>query len=209
MSHCTKFDFKYTSEEAIVKAFKKLDIKCSTELVSEFKSEFSKQVLGKLGYLGNKQYRAICGVIGKYNIFLCKIGENDYNLFIERTVIGNNDNNEMKMLSDDFQRAYIEVAIDEIVRKLDKGNMPSKVESTKNKYTIIFGSSYEYSLVVSFEEGKVTEEVIGVKGDFCTKLTEDLENILSHPTSELVTEWKQEYNMQIEDQNIQVLSLSF
>lgn len=209
MSHCTKFDFKYTSEEAIVKAFRKLDIKCSTELVSEFKSEFSKQVLGKLGYLGNKQYRAICGIIGKYNIFLCKIGENDYELFIERSVEGLNDNEEMKKLSDDFQRAYIEVAIDEIIKKLDKGNMPSKVESTKNKYTIIFGSSYEYSLVVSFEEGKITEEVIGVKGDFCTKLTEDIENILSHPTSELVTEWKQEYNMQIEDQNIQVLSLNF
>ena len=209
MSHCTKFDFKYTSEEAIVKAFRNLDIKCSTELVSEFKSEFSKQVLGKLGYLGNKQYRAICGIIGKYNIFLCKIGENDYELFIERSVEGLNDNEEMKKLSDDFQRAYIEVAIDEIIKKLDKGNMPSKVESTKNKYTIIFGSSYEYSLVVSFEEGKITEEVIGVKGDFCTKLTEDIENILSHPTSELVTEWKQEYNMQIEDQNIQVLSLNF
>ena len=209
MSHCTKFDFKYTSEEAIVKAFRKLDIKCSTELVSEFKSEFSKQVLGKLGYHGNKQYRAICGVIGKYNIFLCKIGENDYELFVERSVIGNNDNNEMKMLSDDFRRAYIEVAIDEIVKKLDKGNMPYKVETSKNKYTVSFGSSYEYSLVVTFEEGKITEEVIGVKGDFCTKLTEDIENILSHPTSELVTEWKQEYNMQIEDQNIQVLSLSF
>jgi|694.fasta_scaffold17176_3 hypothetical protein len=209
MSHCTKFDFKYTNEGAIVKAFRKLDIKCSTELVSEFKSEFSKQVLGRLGYLGNKQYRAICGINGKYNIFLCKIGENDYELFVERSIIGNNDNEEMKTLSDDFQRAYIEVAIDEIVKKLDKGNMPSKVESSKNKYIVSFGSSYEYSLVVSFEEGKITEEVIGVKGDFCTKLTEDIENILSHPSTELVTEWKQEYNMQIEDQNIQVLSLSF
>jgi hypothetical protein len=209
MSHCTKFDFKYTSEMAIVKAFRKLDIKCSTELVSEFKSEFSKQVLGRLGYLGNKQYRAICGINGKYNIFLCKIGENDYELFVERSIIGNNDIVEMKKISEDFQRAYIEVAIDEIVKKLDKGNMPSKVESSKNKYIVSFGSSYEYSLVVSFEEGKITEEVIGVKGDFCTKLTEDIENILSHPSAELATEWKQEYNMQIEDQNIQVLSLNF
>jgi hypothetical protein len=209
MSHCTKFDFKYTSEEAIVKAFRKLDIKCSTELVSEFKSEFSKLVLGKLGYLGSKQYRAICGIIGKYNLFLCKIADNDYELFIERSLICNNDTSEMMKLSDDFRKAYIEVAIDEIVKKLDKGNMPSKVEFSSNKYTVSFGSSYEYSLVVSFENGNITEEVIGVKGDFCTKLTEDIENILSHPSTELVTEWKQEYNMQIDDQNIQVLSLSF
>lgn len=209
MSHCTKFDFKYTSEEAIVKAFRKLNIKCSTELVSEFKSEFSKQVLSKLGYLGSKQYRAIVGNIGKYNIFLCKLAENDYELFIERSIIGSNDAVEMKKLSDEFRKAYIEVAIDEIVKKLDKGNMPSKVEYKQNRYTIAFGSSYEYSLVVSFDEGRVTEEVIGVKGDFCTKLTEDIENILSHPSSVLTTEWKQEYNMQIEDQNIQVLSLNF
>lgn len=51
MLHCTKFDFICTSEEAIVKAFRKLDINCSTELVSEFKSEFSKQVLGRLGFV--------------------------------------------------------------------------------------------------------------------------------------------------------------
>jgi hypothetical protein len=209
MSHCTKFDFNYTSEAAIVKAFRKLDIKCSTKLVSEFKSEFSKQVLGSLGYLGNKQYRAICGMIDKYNIFFCKISENDYECFIERSVIGSNDIEEMKILSGDFQRAYIQVALDEVVKKLDKGNMPSKVKSMHNKYIVSFGNTYEYSLVVSFEEGKITEEVVGVKGDFCTKLTEDIEKILSHPTAELFTEWKQEYRMQIEDQNIQVLSLSF
>jgi hypothetical protein len=209
MSHCTKFDFKYTSEEAIVKAFKKLNINCSTELISEFKSEFSKQVLGKHGYLGSKQYRAICGKFAKYNVFLCKIEQNNYELFIERSLVDKHDNDEMKMLSDDFRRAYIEVAIDEIIKKLDKGNMPSKVESSKNKYTINFGSCYEYSLIISFEEGKITEEVIGVKGDFCTKLTEDIENILSHPSAELMTEWKEEYYMQIEDLNIQVLSLSF
>jgi hypothetical protein len=166
-------------------------------------------VLGRLGFLGNRQYRAICGVVGKYSIFLCKIGENDYELFIERSLISQNDDKEMTKLSEDFRRAYIEVAIDEILTKLDKVNMPSKLETNLNRYTVSFGSSYEYSLIVSFEENKITEEVIGIKGDFCAKLTEDIENILSHPSSELATEWKQEYSMQIEDQNIQVLSLIF
>jgi hypothetical protein len=209
MSHCTKFEFKYTSEEAIVKAFRKLGVKCSTEMVAEFKSEFSKHVLGKLGYLGNAQYRAICGVIGKFNLLLCKVGESEYELFIERSLISDSDTEEMSLLSEDFRRAYIEVAIDEVIKKLDKGNMPSKVESSKKGYIVSFGTSYEYSLVVSFSDGQITEEVIGIKGDFCTKLTEDIENILSHPTAELATEWKQEYNMQIEDRNIQVLSLNF
>ena len=209
MSHCTKFEFKYSNEDAIVKAFRKLNMKCSTELVSEFKSEFSKQILGKLGYLGSKQYRAICGSLGHFNIFLCKMAENEYELFIERSNVSVDDNIEMQKLSEDFRNAYIAVAVDNIVKKLDKGNMPSKVENQKDKYIINFGSSLEYSVVISFDKGNITEEVVGLKGDFCTKLTEDIENILSHPMAELTTEWKQEYNMQIEDQNVQVLSLSF
>ena len=67
-----KFDFKYEEEAIVKKAFRKLDIKCSTELVSEFKSEFSKQVLGKSSYSANKQYRAILGIIEKIKYFSAK-----------------------------------------------------------------------------------------------------------------------------------------
>jgi hypothetical protein len=209
MSHYTKFDFKYTDESAIVKAFRKINMKCSTELVSEFKSDFSKKILGRLGYLGSKQYRAIVGTDGKYNLFVCKMAENDYELFIECSKVAAIDEAEMWTIADNYRRAYIGVAIDEIVKKLDKGNMPSKVEVQKDQYIVNFGSSYEYSLVVSFEKGKIEEEVRGIRGNFCTKLTEDIENILSHPSAELQTEWKAEYQMQIEDTNIQVLNLSF
>ena len=209
MSHCTKFSFKYTDEGAIVKAFKKMNVKCSTEMVSTFKSDFSKKVLGKLGYLGQRQYRAIIGSTGGFNLFLCKIADNDYELMIERDVVSASDGARMTELADNFRRAYMEIAVDEIVRKLDKGNMPSKTEKQKDKFIVHFGSALEYSVVVSFANGEITEEVTGVKGDFCTRLTEDIENMLSHPTAELHTEWKAEYTMQIEDQNIQVLSLSF
>ena len=209
MSHCTKFTFKYSNEGAIVKAFKKMNVKCSTEMVSEFKSDFSKNVLGMLGYLGHKQYRAIVGEIGNFNLFLCKIAENDYELMIERHNIAAGDDVAIADIADNFRRAYMEVAVDEVVKKLDKGNMPSRIEMQKDKYIVHFGSALEYSVVVSFAGGEITEDVIGMKGDFCTKLTEDIENILSYPTAELSTEWKAEYNMLIEDQNIQVLSLSF
>ena len=87
--------------------------------------------------------------------------------------------------------------------------MPSEVVAEEDKFVINFGPTLEYSLSIIYNENSITEEVSGVKGEFCTRLTEDIENILSHPTAELSTEWKQEYNMMIEDQNIQVLSLSF
>ena len=210
MSHCTKFDFSFSDEQAIVKSFKKLGIKCSTEIISEFKSDFSKKILGRIGYMGINQYRAICGLVYPYQLFMCKFAPNQYELFIEKVgVIYENDEIRMNQIAEDFRRAYISVAIDDIVSKLKKGNIPSKVEVQENRYLIYFGSMYEYQLSVIFDKGEIIEEVEGIKGDFCTKLTEDIENILSHPECELRTEWKQEYEMQVDDQNIQVLELSF
>lgn len=210
MSHCTKFDFTYSNERAIVMAFSKLGIKCTTDIVSLHNSDFSKHILGSLGYLGNTQYRAICGVVHPYQLFMCRIEEDRYELLIEKgDTIYENDAVRMNQIEEQFRNAYIEVAIDEIIKKLDKGNMPSKVESQENKYLIHFGPSYEYKLSIVFDNGVLTEEVEGVKGDFCTKLTEDIEDILSHPEAELNTVWKVEREMLVEDQNIQVLELSF
>ena len=209
MSHCTKFDFNYTNERAIVKAFHKLNMKCTTGIVCEFNSDFSKQVLGALGFAGNKQYRSIIGVTGKYQLFVCKVAEDQYELCIERSDVGVNDDVEMKQLADAYKMAYIEVAVDGIVKKLDNSNMPSEVTRQNNGFVINFGPTFQYTISILQDNGQIVENVEGVKGDFCTRLTEDIEEILSHPTTELQTEFKTEYNLMIDDQNIQVLSLSF
>lgn len=209
MSHCTKFDFTYTDEKAIVKAFDKLGIKCSTEMVCEFNSDASKMLLSNLGHLGNKQLRAITGSLNGFNLFLCKVSDNKYELFIERHSNFDSNSPEVKNLAKRFKQAYVEVAVDNVINKLDKANMPSEVIAKENMFLISFGPTLEYSLSIIYNENTITEEVSGIKGEFCTRLTEDIENMLSHPDSELATEWKQEYNMIVEDQNVQVLSLSF
>jgi len=207
MSHCTKFDFSYTSEEAIVKAFRKMNIKCSTEMVSEFSSDFGKQVLGQLGYLGRKQYRAIVGEIKGGHLFMCRIDENNYQLFVEHHSFANED--EDKVWADKFRNAYIEVAVDKVLKKLDLNATRYEVNHQPNGLIVNFGPNLEYTLSVLSQDDNIVEEVSGVKGDFCTKLTEDIEDVLSQPTSELKTEWKAEVEMQLEDEALQVLSLSF
>ena len=207
MSHCTKFDFSYTSEDAIVKAFRKMNIKCSTDMVSEFSSDFGKQVLGKLGYLGRKQYRAIIGEIEGGHIFVCRVEQDKYELFVEHHQVYNPD--EDKIIADQFRNAYIEVAVDKVLRKLDLNATRYELNRQPNGVIVNFGPNLEYTLSVLSENDQIVEEVKGVKGDFCTKLTEDIENVLSQPTSELKTEWKQEVEMQIDDEVLQVLSLSF
>lgn len=207
MSHCTKFNFTYSSEDAIVKAFRKLNIKCSTEMVCDFSSDFSKQILGRLGYAGNKQYRAIIGEIEGGHLFMCRIDENNYQLFVEHHNSYNEAEDEVWV--DKFRNAYIEVAVDKVLRKLDLNATRYEVNKQPNGMIVNFGPNLEYTLSVLSENNQIVEDVKGVKGDFCTKLTEDIEDVLSQPTSELKTEWKQEVELQVDDEVLQVLSLSF
>ena len=207
MSHCTKFDFTYSSEDAIVKAFRKLDIKCSTEMVCDFKTNIGKMLLSRLGYLGYKQYRSIVGEINGGHIFLCRIDNNNYQLFVEHHY--NYNEEEDKVWADKFRNAYIEVAVDKVLKKLDLNATRYEVSHQPNGLIVNFGPNLEYTLSVLAENDNIVEEVSGVKGDFCTKLTEDIEDVLSQPTTELKTEWKAEVEMQVEDEALQVLSLSF
>lgn len=87
MSHCTKFDFTYSDEEAIVKAFRKLGINTSNELVATYNSDIAKKVFSQFGYMGKVQQRAICGCKDGINLFMCKIAENQYELCLEHPAI--------------------------------------------------------------------------------------------------------------------------
>ena len=190
-----------------MKAFQKMNIKCSTEMVCDFSSDFAKQILGKYGYLGRKQYRAIIGEIQDGHIFVCRVEQDKYELFVEHHQGYNPD--EDKIIEDQFRNAYIEVAVDKVLRKLDLNATRYEMNKQPNGMIVNFGPNLEYTLSVLSENNQIVEDVKGVKGDFCTKLTEDIEEVLSLPTSELKTEWKQEVEMQVEDETLQVLSLSF
>ncbi|MGY2440301.1 DUF2997 domain-containing protein [Pseudomonas sp. SDO52101_S400] len=210
MSHCTKFEFSYVDEEAIAKAFGKMGLSPTTGLVSVFASDFSKKVLSKIGYMGQQQFRAICGkTADEFNLFVCQIEEGSYKLLIERGTVSANDEAMMADLALRFQKAYVSVAIDETVKRIDASGFPSRVKETGQGFEVEFGPSYEYSIHVTFTGDQVTEEVHGVKGDICTKLTEELEALLSRPTAELVTEWKPAYTVVHEEQTLQILRANF
>lgn len=209
MSHCTKFEFNYSDERTIVKAFKKMNVNPDTSAVFRFSSDLTKILLGSLG-AGEKTNRAITGIYEDYNIFLIKEDENRYSFYLETSDKQRSQNDELQnQIADLFKKSYISVVVDDTVRKIENSNTPAKVEEVENGYIIRFGSLYEYTLSILMNYNRIIEEVEGVKGEFCTKLTEDIENILGHPEGELETEWKPEYDIVNEDYNIQVLSLTF
>lgn len=209
MSHCTKFDFTYSDEEAIVRAFRKMGVQTSNELVAEYSNDFQKKILSKLGHMGIKQMRAICGRKNGVNMFMCKIADNQFELLCEHPKITPQIQDKMNKLGVEFQQAYVEVAVDAVVKKIENSGTPAQVIRNEQKYTVNFGPSLEYQVVITYDDKTVKEEVFGVKGDFCTALTEDIENILSHPEAELVSEFKPEIDMLVDDQVLQVISLEF
>lgn len=210
MSHCTRFEFSYANEEAIVKAFGKMGINPATDMVLVFPSEFSKKVLSKIGYMGKQQYRAICGTaVDGYNLFVCQVEEGSYKLFVEREVVSVDDEAIKADLALSYQKAYISVAIDNTIKRIETSGVPVRSKETLQGFEVEFGPSYEYSIHVTITGDEIMEEVRGVKGDICTRLTEELEALLSSPTAELVTEWKPEYTIVHEEQALQILSANF
>jgi hypothetical protein len=207
MSHCTKFEFSYVNEEAIAKAFGKMGLRPTTGLVATFASDFSKKVLSKAGYMGQQQFRAICGqTADEFNLFVCQVEEGAYTLLIERETVSAGDEAAMADLALAFQKAYVSVAIDETIKRIETSGVPARLKESLQGFEIEFGSHYEYSIHVTFTGDEIMEEVRGVKGDVCTRLTEELEALLSRPTAELVTEWKPEYTIVHEEQTLQILS---
>jgi len=210
MSHCTKFEFSYVNEDAIAKAFGRMGISPETDIVSLYPSEFSKKVLSKVGYMGSRQFRAVCGrAADGFNLFVCQIEESSYRLLIERDNVSDGDEAIKADLALKFQKAYISVAIDETIKRIEASGVPARTKETLQGFEIEFGSQYEYSIHVTFTGDEIMEEVRGVKGDICTKLTEELETLLSSPTAQLVTEWKPEYTVVHEEQTLQILSANF
>jgi hypothetical protein len=208
MSHCTRFDFCYTNEEVIVRAFARMGLTPSTDVVGLFNSEISKRVLGRLGHMGAQQYRAICASSGHYQLFACKVETDHYELMIERGYTTSGDEMHMRKLAEDFQRAYIGEAIDDTVRRIESTNVPARARQTDAGYEIDFGADYGYTIKVTLVGGQINEEVVGVRGDVCAKITQQLEDILSHPSAELKTVWKPEYSVTTEEQTLQVLSIN-
>lgn len=209
MSHCTKFDFAYTDEQLIVRAFKKMGIHPTVGMVCSYNSDIAKR-FSAFGYAGDEQCHAVCGRIGDFQIFVCKRDEELFELLVEYGgLITPGIEREMADVESLFRKNYVKAALDTVVRRLEFKGIPSQIVASNDELTLKFGSQMQYGLTVRFSDGKVTEEVTGVKGGFCTALTEDFENLISHPEIDIQTRWTHEYYEEVFEQEIEVLKLSF
>lgn len=188
MSHCTRFDFQYTSRKMICRSFQALGLKYEDGIVTTFSSNLTKQ----LGIGGKNETPAIIAERDGFHYFMVNKG-GYYELLMEKHNITPADMETGKQMADEFKRTYVkEVAMD-VVDKLNQQGNPAILNEALSGYEIKFGHLYNKSILIKFENGRVLEEVRGVKGQSCVSLTEALENMLSSPDIELTTEWTEEY----------------
>ena len=187
MSHCTKFDFQYTNEKFIRNSFEDLGLKCRTDRVYSYASSYDKEI-GNYKSVRN----ALVAERNGFNYFMENYGTH-YELSIEKHNMTYSEQNISQSMAEEFRKTYIMEVAKDVVEKMNAKGENALLEETDAGYEIKFGLIYDKSILIKFDNGRVIEEVHGVKGKNCVSLTEAIENMMSSPEVELESEWTSEY----------------
>ncbi len=187
MSHCTTFEFQYTNRELIIKSFEQLGLEWKNDIVCSYASAYDKE----RGIIQSKR-PAIVAESNDFNYFMCNEG-NYYELLIEKHNMNWKEETYAKQLGTEFQKTYIGKVAENFIEQMVQNGTNCLLDKEDNGYVIRFGSMYEKSILIKFENGRVIEEVQGIKGKNCKSVTEALENMLSTEDATLNTEWTSEY----------------
>lgn len=188
MSHCTKFDFQYTSRKIICRTFDRLGLTWNDDIIATYSSTLTKT----LGIGGKDKTPAIVAERDGFQYFMMNMGAY-YELLMERHNMTSDEADISKQMADEFKQTYIEEVAKEVVKQMNTRGENAILEQTAKGYEIRFGQTYDKSILIKYNNGRVIEEVQGVKGESCVSLTEALENMLSSPDVELQSEWTEEY----------------
>lgn len=187
MSHCSTFKFQYTNRELITKTFEKLGLDWHDDTVYTYASIYAKEQ-----GIVSKESPAIVAQCNGFNYFMINC-DNHYELSIEKHNISYREEYIAQQMGTEFQKKYIEEVALNFIEQMTQNGTNCFLDKGDNDFVIRFGSMYEKSILIKFENGRVIEEVQGIKGKKCKSVTEALENMLSSENATLNTEWTSEY----------------
>lgn len=191
-----------------MKAFRRLGLRPETTVVSWYANDAMKKIAGQLGLAGRDVSRATCAERAPYQYMLVR--KDDYlELIVEShdaTALA--DTVRVARVEADFRLCYLSVMVEEeLGRPLDDAGVPWRLEKSADTLTVSFGVDFGRRVAFRVTDGVMEEDVSGVVGASCERLTAALENMLAAPTADLMTEWKPAYHEIIEDEVVQVLRL--
>ena len=192
MSHCTHFKFQYVDVNCIAATYSRLKLSPEEKYIRSYSG--MKWLI--------EEYPTYMTFLPTYNVVHCKNKGfnyfmencgNHHELSIEKHDMTETDKRKSKQLASEFQTIYIEEVAKLFVDKMCQKGINAILNKEDKGFSINFGPFYEKSILIKFDNGRVIEEVHGVKGESCVSLTEALENMLSSADVELNSEWTEEY----------------
>ena len=194
MSHCTTFTFQYTDENLMKRAFENLGFDCNYHYIHFYKT--NNDIERNMPYATTK---AITAVDKGFNFFMKK--EQDHYVFVaEKHIMDKIDEIYAQQVEEAFRKEYIKLSVADFVSGLQIKGINARLVEKNESYEVLFGPMYEKSINIEFSDGKITEEVKGIKGKSCVTITETLEDLLSSADVELNSEWTNEYYEKSEDE---------
>lgn len=196
MSHYTNFEFQYTDKSIICKVFKNLGLSYKNTIVKTYGN--IKWSVDEYSISEGTKRNAIMAKRNGFNYFMEYFG-NHYELSIEKHNMTSSEKRISKSMAKEFQEMYVKEVANVFVNKMQEKGINAVLDEDSKGFIVRFGSIYEKSVLIKMDNGRVMEEVHGVKGESCVSLTEALENMLSSADVELNSEWTEEYYEDPED----------
>lgn len=207
MSHSTTFNLVFNDKRSLFRAMRNLGLSPENRVWSEYST-----YIGKVsGIGGNIIGRLLTGAKDNINIFFSETNEGLKPNFESHELTPEDLQVRSSKLLRDLKSEYLKVVVESMVDTIkDAGIEVSMSEETTDdhcSYMITLGNIDKALIVTMNEHGVIEEKVQGVLGTSCVDLTESIEQKLTvSPILDRV--WTHEYDVTIEDKQIQVLKLN-
>lgn len=204
MSHCSSFDIKFRDKQVLFNAMRNLDMKPENRLWVEYKS----QVLKKANLFPNIIGRLLTGYCNELNVFF--VEENGiFSPVVEsHQISGARLDSMSEIVIKQIQKEYVKCSLEKTQKSLMLSGLSSTMRSEINgeveTFYLEIGNGKR--LVISIDGNKISENVEGVRGRSCVDFSSIFESLIGE---KIERQWKTEYHEVIEDQELQVLRLTY
>lgn len=207
MSHCTTFHIRFADKELLTRSMENLGWQPGNVQWTEYEDDEQKAqgtggtVLGEL-------------LTGKTDVAHILFQKSADGLVpeVESNVLSGRELEQygaemIRQLNEEYVKGAVTQMAADIVDAGGSASVREARSDTGVTFTVVLDEP-DQSVTVSVDaEGRITEEVQGIRGSTCTDLTSELESALAGRKQRLNRSWSHEYDLAVEDRTIQVMKL--
>lgn len=207
MSHCTTFHIRFADKELLTRSMENLGWQPEHMLWTEYENEQQK----KRGIGGTSLGERLTG---KTDVAHVCFKESADGLVpqVESTVLSGGELERygaelIRLLNEEYVKGAVTQMAEDIVGAGGSASVREERTDAGVTFTVVLDEPDQSVTVAVDAEGRITEEVQGIRGSSCTDLTSELESALAGRKQRLNRSWSHEYDLAVEDRTIRVMRL--